>query len=107
MTNEEIRVLDMEQCEERAAAIAAEVETAEAEAIETLTEELSAIEERKLSIETEAEEKRAAMEAVIEGQGEEVEVKEERKVMNSKEVRALPEYIEAYAELMKSPCLSK
>lgn len=101
MTNEEIRVLDMEQCEERAAAIAAEVETAEAEAIETLTEELSAIEERKLAIETEAEEKRAAMEAVIEGQGEEVEVKEERKVMNSKEVRALPEYIEAYAEYIK------
>lgn len=101
MTNEEIRVLDMEQCKERAAAIAAEVETAEAEAIETLTEELSAIEERKLAIETEAEEKRAAMEAVIEGQGEEVEVKEERKVMNSKEVRALPEYIEAYAEYIK------
>lgn len=101
MTNEEIRVLDMEQCEERAAAIAAEVETAEAEAIETLTEELSAIEERKLAIETEAEEKRAAMEAVIEGQGEEVEVKEEKRNMNSKEVRALPEYINAYAEYIK------
>lgn len=102
MTNEEIRALDMEQLEERAAEIASEVETADAEAVDTLSEELDVIEERKQEIRAEAEEKRAAIEAVIEGEGEEVEVsKEERKVMNAKEVRALPEYIEAYAEYIK------
>lgn len=101
MTNEEIRVLDMEQLEERAAEIASEVETADAEAVDTLSEELDVIEERKQEIRAEAEEKRAAIEAVIEGEGEEVEKVEERKSMNSKEVRSLPEYIDAYVEYIK------
>lgn len=101
MTNEEIRVLDMEQLEERAAEIASEVETADAEAVDTLSEELDVIEERKQEIRAEAEEKRAAIEAVIEGEGEEVEKVEERKSMNSKEVRSMPEYIDAYVEYIK------
>ena len=101
MTIEEVRALDMEQLEERAQAIASEVETAEADVLDALNEELTAIEERKKAIETEAEEKRAAMDAVLEGQGEVIEEKKEERKMNSKEVRALPEYINAYAEYIK------
>ena len=101
MTIEEVRALDMEQLEERAQAIASEVETAEADVLDALNEELTAIEERKQAIEAEAEEKRAAMDAVLEGQGEVIEEKKEERKMNSKEVRALPEYIEAYAEYIK------
>lgn len=102
MTKEEIRSLDMEGLEERAEAIAEEVETAETDALDTLTEELETIEERKSEIKAEAEERKAAMDAVLEGKGEEIEkVEEERKTMDSKEVRSMPEYIEAYAEYIK------
>lgn len=102
MTKNEIDALDMEQLEERAAAIATEAETAEPETLDQIQEELDAIEERKNQIETEAAEKRAAMEAVLEEakEIEKPEKKEERK-MNSREVRALPEYVNAYAEYIK------
>lgn len=101
MTNEEIRVLDMEQLEERAAEIASEVETADAEAVDTLSEELDVIEERKQEIRAEAEEKRAAIEAVIEGKGEEVEVSKEERTMTNIEVRNTPEYLDAWVENLK------
>lgn len=101
MTNEEIRVLDMEQLEERAAEIASEVETADAEAVDTLSEELDVIEERKQEIRAEAEEKRAAIEAVIEGEGEEVEVSKEERTMTNIEVRNTPEYLDAWVENLK------
>lgn len=102
MTKEEIRSLDMEGLEERAEAIAEEVETAETDVLDSLTEELENIEERKSEIKAEAEERKAAMDAVLEGKGEEIEkVEEERKTMDSKEVRSMPEYIDAYAEYIK------
>ena len=101
MTNEEIRVLDMEQLEERAAEIASEVETADAEAVDTLSEELDVIEERKQEIRAEAEEKRAAIEAVIEGEGEEIEVPKEERTMTNTEVRKTPEYLDAWVENLK------
>lgn len=101
MTNEEIRALDMEQLEERAAEIASEVETADAEAVDTLSEELDVIEERKQEIRAEAEEKRAAIEAVIEGEGEEVEVSKEERTMTNIEVRKSPEYLNAWVENIK------
>ena len=101
MTREEINALDMDQLEQRAKDIAAEVETAEGDALDAFNDELTAIEERKATIETEAEEKRAAIDAVIEGHGEVIEERKEVKHMNSKEVRALPEYVNAYAEYIK------
>lgn len=101
MTNEEIRALDMEQLEERAAEIASEVETADAEAVDTLSEELDVIEERKEEIRAEAEEKRAAIEAVIEGEGEEVETSKEERTMTNIEVRKTPEYLDAWVEDLK------
>ena len=87
MTRDEIRALDLEQLEERANGIAGEIETADADALETLSAELDMVEERKNEIHAEAEEKRAAMEAVIDGAGEEIEKREEIKKMDSKEVR--------------------
>ena len=47
MTKEEIMEMNFEQVEERRLAIAEEVETADSEMLETLSEELDAIEERK------------------------------------------------------------
>lgn len=101
MTRDEIRALDLEQLEERANGIAGEIETADAEALETLSAELDMVEERKNEIHAEAEEKRAAMEAVIDGAGEEIEKREEIKKMDSKEVRSMPEYVDAYVEYIK------
>ena len=100
MTIEEVRTLDMEQCEERAKEIAAELETAED--MDALTEELNAIEERKQVIQTEAEEKRAAIEAVLDGEGEEIEQQEEKRTMNIEEIRKSQEYMDAWVEYVKS-----
>lgn len=102
MNSEELRALDIEGLEERATAIATEVETAEAEAIEALSEELTQIEERKSQLLAEAEEKRQAAEAVASGEGEEVEEPErEEKAMDTKEVRSTQEYKSAYGEYIK------
>lgn len=103
MTRDEIRTLDMESIEERAAAIAAELETADEETMETLSDELTAIEERKAIILAEAEEKRQAEQAVLDGEGKEIDTAEkEERTMNTKEVRSTNEYKAAYGEYIKS-----
>ena len=103
MSKEEIMLLDMEGCEVRALEIEKETEEASEEALEMLSSELDAIEERKSVIKAEAEEKRAAMEAVLEGEGEVIEeVKEEERTMTDvKEIRKSPEYLDAWVENLK------
>ena len=103
MTREEIMVLDAEQIDARSAELASEIEIAETnEAMDAIQEELEAIEERKAIIKLEVEQRKADMAAVIKGQGDVVEeVKDERKV-TTMEVRNTPEYINAYAEYIKS-----
>lgn len=101
MTKDEIRALDMEALEQRAAAIAKEVETASEEAITTLSEELTEIEERKKTIIAEAEEKRKAEEAVLNGEGDIIENNEEDNPMNNVEVRSTKEYKRAFGEYIK------
>ena len=102
MTREEVMILDMEGCENRAAQIAEETRDASEEILAELTAELDMIEERKANIKAEAEEKRAAMEAVIEGEGEVIEkAQEETRKMDSREIRNTKEYIDAYAEYIK------
>ena len=102
MTKEEVMILDMEGCEERAAKIAEETREASEEILAELSAELDMIEERKEIIKAEAEEKRAAMEAVIEGAGEVIEEsKEERKLMDNKELRSSAEYLNAWVEYQK------
>ena len=102
MTREEVMILDMEGCEERAAKIAEETREASEEILAELSAELDMIEERKANIKAEAEEKRAAMEAVLEGEGEILEkAQEEERKMDSREIRNSKEYIDAYVEYIK------
>lgn len=103
MTREEIMALDIEQIEARSAELTSEIEIAETnEAMDAIQEEMEAIEERKSIIKLEIEQRKADMAAVIKGQGDVVEeVKDERKV-NTMEMRNTPEYINAYAEYIKS-----
>jgi HK97 family phage major capsid protein len=103
MTREEIMVLDAEQIDARSAELASEIEVAETnEAMDAIQAEMEAIEERKAIIKLEVEQRKADMAAVIQGHGDVVEeVKDERKV-NTMEMRNTPEYINAYAEYIKS-----
>ena len=102
MTREEVMILDMEGCEERAAQIAEETREASEEILAELSAELDMIEERKANIKAEAEEKRAAMEAVLEGEGETIEeAQEERKLMDAIEIRKSAEYLDAWVENLK------
>lgn len=97
MTKEEIMEMNFEQVEERREAIVSEIETADTEALEALSEELDAIEERKAVLKREADEKREAMLEVLKGDGETVEeVKEDRKPMENIEIRKSPEYLTAW-----------
>ena len=103
MTREEIMMLDAEQIDARSAELASEIEKAETnEAMDAIQSEMEAIEERKAAIRLEVEQRKADMAAVIKGQGDVIEeVKDERKV-NTMEMRNTPEYINAYAEYIKS-----
>ena len=103
MTREEIMMLDAEQIDARSAELASEIEKAETnEAMDAIQSEMEAIEERKAQIKLEVEQRKADMAAVIKGQGDVIEeVQDERKV-TTMEMRNTPEYINAYAEYIKS-----
>ena len=103
MTKDEIMVLDAEQIEARKAELKDELEKAETnEAMDAIKAENDLLEERKAQIKLEVEQRKADMAAVIKGQGDVIEeVKDERKV-NTMEMRNTPEYINAYAEYIKS-----
>ena len=104
MTREEIMALDMDQIEARSSELAAEIELPETDntRLDAIEEELKALEDRKAQIVAEVEKRKADVAAVIKGQGDVIEkVKDERKV-TTMEVRNTPEYINAYAEYIKS-----
>ena len=104
MTREEIMALDMDQIEARSSELAAEIELPETDntRLDAIEEELKALEDRKAQIVAEVEKRKADVAAVIKGQGDIIEkVKDERKV-TTMEVRNTPEYINAYAEYIKS-----
>lgn len=98
MTLEEIKLLDAEGIESRISEISNELETADANLMDELNRELGAIEERKAELAQAIEQRKKDMADVIKGMGKEVVKQEERKV----EVRNTPEYIEAYAEYIKT-----
>ena len=101
MTREEIMALNMEQIEERSNALATELASAEtAEAMDAIQAEIDAIEERKIQITLEIEQRKKDLEAVIKGKGAQVE--ELNKGEEKMEVRNTPEYINAYAEYIKT-----
>lgn len=101
MTKDEIMELNIEQLEERRAAIVSEIETADTEALEMLSDELDAIEERKGILKQEADEKRAEMLEVLKGDGEVIEEKKEERKMENIEIRNTPEYLDAWVEEIK------
>ena len=92
----EIKDMTSTDIEARSAEI--EKELAEGGDVESLTAEVEALEERKAQIEKEAEERKALLEEVKKTS---VEV-EERKENNEMEIRNTKEYINAYAEYIKS-----
>lgn len=102
MSRDEIMTLGFEELETRAAEIAVETAEADAEVIETLNEELNAIEERKLDLNKEVEERKLAIEKVVEGEGKEIEIVTEERTMTNKEIRNTSEYIDAYAKYIKT-----
>ena len=102
MTREEIMILGFEELENRKAAIAVETAEADAEMLETLNAELDMIEERRLALQKEADEKRKAAEAVAMGAGKTIEVRKDDAKMTNKEVRNTPEYIDAFAKYIKT-----
>ncbi|WP_406022938.1 phage major capsid protein [Succinivibrio sp.] len=99
MTIEEIKALDMEGVENRSMEIKEEM-TAENADLETLSAEVTALEERKAAI---VEKMKKAQAAVAEGAGKEIEKQEERKMaLTFEEVRSSEQYVNAYAEYIKT-----
>ena len=102
MTRDEIMTLGFEEIEKRAVEIAAETAEADAETIQDLDDELAAIEERKLELNNEVESRKAAIAAIVDGEGKEIEVKTEERTMTNKEIRNSHEYVEAFAKYIKT-----
>ena len=103
MTIEEIRELTAEEVEARLAEIQTEID-AEGADLEALNAEIDACKERRESL-IKAEEERKVLADKIATDREKVEIKEQRedeKVMSNVEIRNTPEYIDAYANYIKS-----
>lgn len=102
MSKEEIMVLDAEQIEARKAELKVELEAAETdEAMDAIKVENDLLEERKAQIKLEIEERKKDIEAVVKGQGDVIEKVEER-TEKTMEIRNSKEYIDAYAEYIKT-----
>lgn len=95
----EIREMKMEDIEQRSAEIEELLKSEDAD-IETLSKEVSELEERKAQILAEVEQRKKEMAEALKS-AEEIENIEERKMTNL-EVRNTKEYIDAYAEYIKS-----
>lgn len=103
MTIEEIREMNAEQVEARLSEIQTEID-AEGADLEALNAEIDACKERRESL-IKAEEERKALADKIATDREKVEIKEQRedeKIMSNVEIRNTPEYIDAYANYIKS-----
>lgn len=103
----ELKEMTLTEVEERLAELDSLVETSEsAEDIEKMTEEVRALNERKVEL-ADLEERKADAKALEENKAEAIvtiveERKEERKMVDVKEYRNSDEYINAYAEYIKT-----
>ena len=97
----EIKEMQMSDIETRSLEIEEELKKDDAD-IETLTAEVSELEERKAQIEKEAEERKAAIEEIQPVEEIEIEKEEVRTKMSEIEVRNSKEYVDAYAEYIKT-----
>lgn len=102
MTREEINELGFEDLDKRNAEITEEIADADKEKLEALNAELDDIAERRNVLNLEIETRKKAAEAVVKGDGEVIETRKEEKTMANEEVRNSKEYIDAYAEYIKS-----
>lgn len=102
MTKEDIMTLGFEELDKRASEIATETAEADKDQLEALNSELDSIEERKTALKVEIEETRKAAEAVANGAGKTIETRKDEKKMADIEIRNSKEYIDAYAEYIKS-----
>ena len=103
MTKEEIMELGFDEIENRANEIAIETADADAEKLEALNAELDAIAERRSVLETEIETRKKAEAEIIKGKGETIEErKEEITPMTNMEIRNSAEYIDAFANYVKT-----
>ena len=105
MTREEIMELDLDGIEARKAEMKAEIEqAADSAALDAIEAEKAIIEERIAQINAEAEKakRKADMAAVIGGKGKTIAKQEERTMTDIKEYRNSKEYVELYADYMKS-----
>lgn len=103
MTIEEIRELTAEEVEARLSEIQTEID-AEGADLEALNAEIDACKERRESL-IKAEEERKVLADKIATDREKVEIKEQRedeKIMSNVEMRNTPEYIDAYANYIKT-----
>lgn len=101
MTKEEVMGLTAEQIEARKAQIREEINAAgDQAALDALDEELNAIEERVAQINIET--RKADMKAVAEGLGKEIETPTEERKMTELEIRSSKEYIDAFAQYLKT-----
>lgn len=101
----EIREMSLEQIEEKRAALAEEIKTADLERLDAINAELDEIEARKAEIRTEAEERAKKIAEVLEAPAEPTPIitKEERtKKMDNREIRNTQEYIDAYVDYIKN-----
>ena len=102
MSRDEIFALDLDGVEARSAELSAEMtEDGNLEAFES---EIAMLEERKGQILEERAAQKAATEAVINGEGETIKetIIEEKRTMTDMEIRNSKEYINAFAEYIKS-----
>lgn len=99
----EIREMNLEQIEERRAALAEEIKTADMERLNAINAELDEIEKRKAEIKVQAEERAKVIEEVLQKPAEPTIITEERtpKKMTDREIRSTQEYIDAYVEYVK------
>lgn len=102
MELEKIREATIEELEARAEEIKEEMESEDAD-IAALTEEVDAISERKAQIAAAEEERKALAAKIAAGNlGTVIEGRKEEKKMDVKEIRNSKEYIDAYAEFVKT-----
>ena len=105
MTREEIMELDLDGIEARKAEMKTEIEqAADSAALDAIEAEKAIIEERIAQINAEAEKakRKADMAAVIGGKGKTIAKQEERTMTDIKEYRNSKEYVELYADYLKS-----
>lgn len=97
---EEIKNFTLEEIEKRLAEIGTEIDAADEEKINSLNEELTALETRKGEIKME--ERKADMKAVIEGAGNVIEKAPAKEERTLESVKASAEYVDAFANYIKT-----